>query len=35
MGNLGGVEAVEVPWHGQPCSAEMTLPPLSVVILRP
>ena len=28
MGNLGGVEAVAEPWHGQPCSAALTLPPL-------
>ena len=35
VGNLGGVHAEEVPWHGQPCSAEMTLPPLAVVVLAP
>jgi 1,4-alpha-glucan branching enzyme len=34
-GNLGGVDAEPVPWHGQPCSAEVTLPPLAVVWLVP
>jgi 1,4-alpha-glucan branching enzyme len=35
LGNLGGVEARDEPWHGQPASAELTLPPLSGLILRP
>ncbi len=35
LGNLGGVMAEEVSWHGQPASASLTLPPLSAVILRP
>ena len=34
-GNLGGVETAALPWHGQPCSAEVTLPPLGVVWLVP
>jgi 1,4-alpha-glucan branching enzyme len=34
-GNLGGVEAEAVPWHDQPFSAEVTLPPLGVVWLVP
>ena len=34
-GNLGGVEADAQGWHGQPCSAEVTLPPLGVVWLVP
>jgi 1,4-alpha-glucan branching enzyme len=34
-GNLGGVEAEPVPWGGQPCSAQITLPPLGVVWLVP
>jgi 1,4-alpha-glucan branching enzyme len=34
-GNLGEVEAEEQPWHDQPFSAELTLPPLSVVWLVP
>lgn len=33
-GNLGGVEAHEQPWHGRPCSLELTLPPLSTIFLR-
>ena len=32
-GNLGGVHAEKTDWHGQPFSAEITLPPLSTVIL--
>jgi 1,4-alpha-glucan branching enzyme len=31
MGNLGAVEAVAEPWHGQPCSATLTLPPLATL----
>ena len=30
VGNLGAVEAEGVPWHDQPYSAELTLPPLGV-----
>jgi 1,4-alpha-glucan branching enzyme len=33
VGNTGGVDAESVPWHGQPFSAELTLPPLGVVWL--
>ena len=32
QGNLGGVQAEEIELHGQPFSAEFTLPPLSVVV---
>ncbi len=32
-GNLGGVEAEAVPWHDQPFSALLTLPPLGAVWL--
>ena len=35
VGNLGAVEAEAVPWHDQPFSAELTLPPLGVVWLVP
>jgi 1,4-alpha-glucan branching enzyme len=35
VGNLGGVLAEAVPWHDQPCSAEVTLPPLGVLWLVP
>jgi 1,4-alpha-glucan branching enzyme len=31
VGNMGGVEAVEEPWHGQPYSAEISAPPLGTV----
>jgi 1,4-alpha-glucan branching enzyme len=34
-GNLGEVEAEALPWHDQPYSAELTLPPLGVVWLVP
>ena len=34
-GNLGGVEAEPIPWHGQPFSAEITLPPLGAIWLVP
>ena len=34
-GSLGGVEAEALAWHGQPCSALVTLPPLGVVWLVP
>jgi 1,4-alpha-glucan branching enzyme len=33
--NNGSIEAGPVPWHGQPCSAEVALPPLGVVWLVP
>ena len=34
-GNLGEVKAEALPWHDQPYSAELTLPPLGVVWLVP
>jgi 1,4-alpha-glucan branching enzyme len=34
LGNGGGVAAAAIPWHGQPHSIEITLPPLGVVILK-
>jgi 1,4-alpha-glucan branching enzyme len=33
IGNLGAVTAVDTPWHGQPASAAMVLPPLAVLWL--
>jgi 1,4-alpha-glucan branching enzyme len=33
VGNLGGVEAVAEPWHGQPYSATLAAPPLGTVWL--
>jgi len=35
VGNLGAVKADATPWHDQPFSAEVTLPPLGVVWLTP
>jgi 1,4-alpha-glucan branching enzyme len=35
VGNLGGVMAREEKWHKQSCSAELTLPPLGVIVLEP
>jgi 1,4-alpha-glucan branching enzyme len=35
VGNLGTIVAEGVPWHDQPFSAELTLPPLGVVWLVP
>ncbi len=35
MGNMGGVEAVEPGFHGLHWSLELTLPPLSVIVLAP
>ncbi len=35
VGNLGALEAEGVPWHDQPYSAELTLPPLGVLWLVP
>ena len=35
VGNLGAVEPDPVPWHSQPVSAELTLPPLAAIYLVP
>ena len=35
VGNLGSVQAEAVPWHGQPYSALLTLPPLGAVWFEP
>jgi 1,4-alpha-glucan branching enzyme len=35
VGNLGVIGAEEQPWHDQPFSARVTLPPLGVVWLIP
>ncbi|MBI3875858.1 MAG: 1,4-alpha-glucan branching protein GlgB [Verrucomicrobia bacterium] len=34
LGNLGGVNTENFPSHGQPYSAEFTLPPLSISVFR-
>jgi 1,4-alpha-glucan branching enzyme len=31
VGNFGGIDAVEEPWHGQPFSATVSAPPLGTV----
>ena len=33
VGNMGAVHADEQPWHGQPASATLRLPPLGVLYL--
>jgi 1,4-alpha-glucan branching enzyme len=35
VGNADGVLSEPIPWHGQPYSAEVTLPPLGVLWLAP
>jgi 1,4-alpha-glucan branching enzyme len=35
VGNYGGVEAETVPWHGQPYSVQVSVPPLGVLWLVP
>jgi 1,4-alpha-glucan branching enzyme len=35
VGNLGVVEPEPIPWHEQPVSAEITLPPLAAIWLIP
>ena len=34
VGNFGGIAAVEEPWHGQPASATLRVPPLGALWLR-
>lgn len=35
MGNRGGFWADPLPWQGQPCSLELTVPPLAMVVFKP
>jgi 1,4-alpha-glucan branching enzyme len=35
VGNLGFIDAEDVPFQSRPASAAITLPPLAVVILKP
>ena len=35
VGNGGGVWSAPIPWHGQPHSVELTLPPLGALWLSP
>jgi 1,4-alpha-glucan branching enzyme len=34
MGNLGGMQSAPVPFHGRPHSLNLTLPPLSMLVLK-
>ncbi len=34
VGNMGGVQSDDLPWHNQPYSISLTLPPLSTLILK-
>ncbi len=34
QGNLGGVAAQQVPWHGRDFSLSLTLPPLGIVVFK-
>ena len=34
MGNLGGVQAEEIPTHGRPFSLKLTLPPLAALFFK-
>ncbi len=33
-GNLGGLEASPIPFHGRPCSLNLTVPPLGAIFLK-
>ena len=35
LGNMGGVESEDVPWHGKKCSLRIVIPPLGVVFFKP
>jgi 1,4-alpha-glucan branching enzyme len=35
MGNAGGFHSDPLPWHGYPCSLNLTLPPLSASVFKP
>lgn len=34
QGNMGGVEAMPIPWHGRNHSLRLTLPPLGIIFLK-
>ncbi|MBV8075563.1 MAG: alpha amylase C-terminal domain-containing protein, partial [Planctomycetaceae bacterium] len=34
QGNIGGVTTEPVPWHSQPQSLDLTLPPLAMLAMR-
>jgi 1,4-alpha-glucan branching enzyme len=35
QGNLGGLAAAGLPWHGHQCSLSLTVPPLALLIFMP
>ncbi len=35
LGNQGGLQSAAIPWHGQPCSMEIVVPPLAVIFFKP
>jgi 1,4-alpha-glucan branching enzyme len=35
LGNAGGVQSVDMPWHGKPCSVDIIIPPLAVLYFKP
>jgi 1,4-alpha-glucan branching enzyme len=35
VGNRGGFWSEPIPWQGQPCSLNLTLPPLAVCVFKP
>jgi 1,4-alpha-glucan branching enzyme len=35
VGNYGAIYTQDIPAHGHPCSLELTLPPLGVLVLHP
>ena len=35
LGNLGGLDAADEAWHGQPASLQLFLPPLATLVLIP
>jgi len=35
LGNQGGLQSAALPWHGQPCSIEIVVPPLAVLFFKP
>ena len=35
LGNAGGVQGEDTPWHGKPCSVNIVIPPLAVLYFKP
>ncbi len=34
FGNFGSVHSIPVPWHAQPCSVVLTLPPMAMLVFK-